>query len=55
MGAYGVSIRKPSDFSAIPKEMLTGNKPCVLDIAIDPEASFPIHGRIAQIRNFSQQ
>jgi acetolactate synthase-1/2/3 large subunit len=55
IGAHGFSIRKPSDFSAIPKEMLTGNKPCVLDIAVDPEASFPIHGRIAQIRNFNHE
>jgi acetolactate synthase-1/2/3 large subunit len=53
VGARGLTIRTPDDFDAIPAEWLNSNVPLVLDIEIDPTAAFPIHGRVAQIKNFA--
>lgn len=54
IGLPGITIAKPSDFDSIPAEVREGNRPCILDIQIDPGSAFPLHGRIAQIRNFNQ-
>lgn len=53
IGARGITIRTPEDLHAIPADWLNSNIPLVLDIEIDPTAAFPIHGRVAQIKNFA--
>jgi len=53
MGARGFNIRTPEDFRRLPDDLARSNVPTVLDIEIDPESTFPVNGRTAQIRNFS--
>lgn len=53
MGARGYTIRTPEELLSIPDEDLRGDCPVVLDIEVDPESAFPVHGRIAQIKNFA--
>ncbi|HZH02505.1 MAG TPA: thiamine pyrophosphate-binding protein, partial [Myxococcaceae bacterium] len=53
VGARGYSVRTPEDLTALPPEAFGGGGPVVLDIELDPTASFPVHGRIAQIKNFA--
>jgi acetolactate synthase-1/2/3 large subunit len=55
MGAHGIRVEKPSDFAVLREIVRDNTMPIVLDIDIDPKAMFPIHGRIAQIRNFNSQ
>jgi acetolactate synthase-1/2/3 large subunit len=55
MGARGFNIRTPEDFRKLPEDLMRSNIPTVLDIEIDPNSSFPVNGRTAQIRNFSAQ
>ncbi|MGH9195524.1 MAG: thiamine pyrophosphate-dependent enzyme, partial [Acidimicrobiia bacterium] len=54
-GARGFNIRTPEDFRRLPEDLAHSKIPTVLDIAIDPASSFPVNGRVAQIRNFSTQ
>jgi len=51
MGAVGVTIKSEADLHAF--KHTTSDLPVVLDIHIDPESTFPVHGRIAQMKNFS--
>lgn len=53
MGARGYTIEKPSDFDALPKDLAVSDRPVVLDIRIDPKASFALNGRVAQIKHFN--
>jgi acetolactate synthase-1/2/3 large subunit len=53
VGARGLTITCAADLDAIPPEWLNGDVPLVLDCHIDPTAAFPIHGRVAQIKNFA--
>ena len=41
------------DLEAVPAPWLNCDVPLVLDVEIDPASAFPIHGRIAQIKNFA--
>jgi thiamine pyrophosphate-dependent acetolactate synthase large subunit-like protein len=52
MGAHGFTIRTAEDFADIPQSMLRGNRPIVLDVEIDPAASFVDGGRNAALTNF---
>lgn len=54
-GARGFNIRTPEDFRRLPEDLARSKIPTVLDIALDPASSFPVNGRVAQIRNFSTQ
>lgn len=55
VGARGVSIKRLQDFARLPDDLGKGDVPVVLDIEIDPASSFPVNGRVAQIRNFSSE
>ena len=51
-GATGVIVRTLDQLRA----GLAGHqadRPTVLDVRIDPEASFPMNGRVAEISNFA--
>lgn len=52
VGARGVTIRCVQDLEAIPAEWLNSDVPLVLDVDIDPTCAFPLHGRVAQLKNF---
>lgn len=54
-GANGYSIRSVDDLRRVPKEHLQSDVPCVLDFEVDPNTSFPVNGRVAQIKNFTAQ
>lgn len=53
VGAVGLSIRTADDLRRIPPTIWSSDVPTVLDIEIDPAASFAVHGRIAQIKSFA--
>jgi len=53
VGARGVTIRSGQDLEAIPAEWLNSDMPLVLDLDIDPSSAFPLHGRVAQLKNFA--
>lgn len=53
VGAKGYTVRTPEDLRSLPISDFGGDGPVVLDIDIDPESAFPVHGRIAQIKNFA--
>lgn len=53
VGARSVSVRTAADLEAIPAEWLNSAVPLVLDIELDPASAFPIHGRVAQMKNFA--
>ncbi len=53
VGAHGYTIRTLEDLAQVPREHLTGDVPCVLDFEVDKDTSFPVNGRVAQIKNFS--
>ena len=53
VGARGVNVRSVADLEAIPAQWFNCEVPMVLDCEIDPTAAFPIHGRVAQIKNFT--
>lgn len=55
VGARGYNIRTPSDLRLLPDNLAKTELPIVLDIEIDPDSSFPVNGRVAQIRHFSAQ
>ena len=52
-GATGFNIKSLKDLMAVPPSALSGELPCVLDISIDPKAFFPMHGRVAHLKNFA--
>ena len=43
------------DFHQLPDSLAKTELPVVLDIQIDPANSFPVNGRVAQIRHFSAE
>ncbi len=51
-GAHGFVIRTPEDLRAIPKSVLNGARPVVLDIEIDPTAAFAANARVSELTNF---
>jgi acetolactate synthase I/II/III large subunit len=51
-GAEGLVIRSAEDFAQLGPEVFQGVRPVVLDIRIDPEATFAISGRAQQLGNF---
>ncbi|MBX5481703.1 MAG: thiamine pyrophosphate-binding protein [Myxococcaceae bacterium] len=53
VGANGYLIRSAEDLDRVPRQHLVGDIPCVLDFEINPDASFPVNGRVTQIKNFS--
>jgi acetolactate synthase-1/2/3 large subunit len=53
LGARGVTVRTPKELAAVPAEWLNSDVPLVIDIKLDPASSFPVHGRIAQMKNFT--
>jgi acetolactate synthase-1/2/3 large subunit len=53
VGALGYTIRTLEDIAQLPDEVVHAQRPCVLDIAVDPEAVFPAHGRVAHLKNFA--
>jgi acetolactate synthase-1/2/3 large subunit len=55
VGARGYTIRSAADFECLPPDIGRTELPTVLDIEIDPASSFPINGRVSQIRNFSAE
>lgn len=55
VGGHGYTIRNEDDLAQVPLQHLTGDLPCVLDFQVDPDATFPVNGRVAQIKNFSAQ
>lgn len=55
IGARGFTIRTPQDLAALPPDLATARIPTVLDIHIDPTSSFPVNGRVAQIRHFNSR
>lgn len=55
VGARGFSVRSPEDFRALPDDLATSDIPTVLDIEIDPASTFPVNGRVADIRAFSSE
>lgn len=55
VGAVGYTIRSAEDFHQLHDTLARTEVPVVLDIQIDPASSFPVNGRVAQIRNFSAE
>jgi len=55
VGASGYTLRSVEDFQTLPDAVLHPQGPVVLDMRIDPASSFPVNGRVAQIRNFSAE
>jgi len=53
VGARGVAIKSPEDLQALGDALWTSETPTVLDIEVDPEATFAVHGRIAELKSFS--
>ncbi len=53
VGARGLTIRTAADLAQIPPAWLNDTVPMVLDCQVDPTASFPVHGRLAQLKNFT--
>ncbi|MFT3776467.1 MAG: thiamine pyrophosphate-binding protein [Minicystis sp.] len=52
VGAEGYNLRTPEDFDRLPADLAYRDLPVVLDIAIDPGASFATNTRVAHLRNF---
>ncbi len=52
VGAQGFNLRTADDFARVAPMLRNCRGPVVLDIEVDPTASFAVHGRIAQIKNF---
>ena len=55
VGAAGYTLRCAEDFHRLPDNLAKTELPVVLDIHIDPANSFPVNGRVAQIRHFSSE
>ncbi|MGQ0506169.1 MAG: thiamine pyrophosphate-binding protein [Myxococcaceae bacterium] len=53
VGARGFTLETPADFAALPTELAQDGAPVVLDIHIDPTASFAANGRVAQLKGFT--
>ncbi|HVE83598.1 MAG TPA: thiamine pyrophosphate-binding protein [Myxococcales bacterium] len=53
LGAQGYTIRSTKDFERLPPDLGRTDVPVVLDLLIDPSSSFPVNGRITQLRHFS--
>ena len=54
VGADGAHVDSVEALRALPAD-LGKRGPFVLDLRIDPSASFPAHGRVAHLKNFSAQ
>jgi acetolactate synthase-1/2/3 large subunit len=52
LGAHGFHVRNGDDLSSIPLELLCGDIPTVLDIEVDPDASFGLAARDAALKHF---
>jgi acetolactate synthase-1/2/3 large subunit len=55
VGADGAHIQSVEDIQKLPDSVWKGSGPFVLDLSIDPGASFPAHGRVAHLKNFAAQ
>lgn len=53
VGARGVRIDSVEDLEKLPPDTWSSDVPTVLDVAIDPTASFSVHGRVAELKNFN--
>jgi acetolactate synthase-1/2/3 large subunit len=52
VGARGITIKSGQDLQNLGPEVWTSSQPTVLDIEVDPHASFAVHGRVAELKNF---
>ncbi len=51
-GADGLVIERAEDFAAITEERVRGRVPLVLDVRVDPTASFGVNARVKTIHTF---
>jgi acetolactate synthase-1/2/3 large subunit len=52
-GALGFRIESVADLNQLDLALFRGNRPVVLDIAIDPKAAFSVSNRVANLKNFT--
>lgn len=52
-GARGTRVRSLEDLSSLSAGDFLADEPWVIDVRVDPNASFPMHGRITQLRHFA--
>lgn len=54
LGAHGFHIRTHDELASVPRELLCGELPTVLDIEIDPTASFGLSSRDDSLKHFEK-